>query len=88
MFLVGSFSDSDQKFPACIATGPVKPQHETLVGVVPFIERPCEADAGLDGHDASRPRDFLFACFDLWHRSYPYPSRAHESFQSPACSKR
>jgi hypothetical protein len=61
MLLVHGFSEGDHEFAACIPSDSVNPKHETLVGVLPFIERPHEADASLDSHNAARPSDFLRA---------------------------
>lgn len=80
MLILCSFSDGNQKFPACFPAGPVNPKHETLVGVVPFIKRPHKADAWLNGHDAARPCGFLHAWLGPWHLFFPDKSLGHARF--------
>lgn len=50
VLFVRSLTDRDQELAGLPAAGPADAKHVPQVTVGPFIERPREPDAGLDGH--------------------------------------
>ena len=54
-------TDCDQNLAGLPAASPIDAKCVSLVTVVPLIERPHKANAGLDSHNAARPRDFIHA---------------------------
>lgn len=67
-------SNGDYEFAGFITVCPFHLKHISQVAMTPLIERPHQADAGLDGYDPSEPSDFIRS-HDPPKLFYPSPHR-------------